>query len=146
MPGKVVRATGYVVSTLCSQVASTKEINLCSRISLPDDLHAAILLHPRHTVFHSSFCSSVFICIPLFFRRHCEFCPIGERNTEVYTLCAGVGVALQINTALQIVEMYFFPLSPIGRIKILTYLIWGYFGAAIFDCIIRSCDLFYWFI
>ena len=37
-------------------------------------------------------------------------------------------------------------LSPIGRIKILTYLIWGFLGAAIFDCIIRSCDLFYWFI
>ena len=38
------------------------------------------------------------------------------------------------------------PLSPIGRIQILTYLIWGFLGAAIFDCIIRSCDLFYWFI
>ena len=37
-------------------------------------------------------------------------------------------------------------LSPIGRIQILTYLIWGFLGAAIFDCIIRSCDLFYWFI
>ena len=36
-------------------------------------------------------------------------------------------------------------LSPIGRIKILTYLIWGFLGAAIFDCIIRSCDIFYWF-
>ena len=36
------------------------------------------------------------------------------------------------------------PLSPIGRIQILTYLIWGFLGAAIFDCIIRSCDLFYW--
>ena len=34
------------------------------------------------------------------------------------------------------------PLSPIGRIKILTYLIWGFLGAAIFDCIIRSCDFF----
>ena len=40
----------------------------------------------------------------------------------------------------------FYPLSPKGRIKILTYLIWGFLGAAIFDCIIRSCDLFYWFI
>ena len=38
------------------------------------------------------------------------------------------------------------PLSPIGRIKILTYLIWGFLGAAILDCIIRSCDLFNWFI
>ena len=38
------------------------------------------------------------------------------------------------------------PLSPIGRIKILTYLIWGFLGATIFACIIRSCDLFYWFI
>ena len=37
-------------------------------------------------------------------------------------------------------------LSPIGCIKILTYLIWGFLGAAILDCIIRSCDLFYWFI
>ena len=37
-------------------------------------------------------------------------------------------------------------LSPIGRIQILTYLIWGFLGAAIFDCIIRSCDLFYWFV
>ena len=37
-------------------------------------------------------------------------------------------------------------LSPIGRIQILTYLIWGILGAAIFDCIIRSCDLFDWFI
>ena len=37
-------------------------------------------------------------------------------------------------------------LSPIGRIKILTYLIWGSVGAAMFDCIIGSCDLFYWFI
>ena len=37
-------------------------------------------------------------------------------------------------------------LSPICRIQILTYLIWGFLGAAIFDCIIRSCDLFYWFI
>ena len=37
-------------------------------------------------------------------------------------------------------------LSPIGRIKILTYLIWGFLGAAILDCTIRSCDLFYWFI
>ena len=37
-------------------------------------------------------------------------------------------------------------LSPIGHIKILTYLILGFLGAAIFDCIIRSCDLFYWFI
>ena len=37
-------------------------------------------------------------------------------------------------------------LSPIGRIKILTYLIWGFLGAAILDCIIRSCDLFDWFI
>ena len=37
-------------------------------------------------------------------------------------------------------------LSPIGRIQILTYLIWRFLGAAIFDCIIRSCDLFYWFI
>ena len=91
MPGKVVRATGYVVLILCSQVASTKGINLCPRISLPDDLHKAILLHPRHTVFHSSFCSSVFICISPLFGRHCEFCSIGERNTEVYTLCACVG-------------------------------------------------------
>ena len=40
----------------------------------------------------------------------------------------------------------FSSLSPIGRIKILTYLIWGFLGAAILDCIIRSCDLFYWFI
>ena len=32
------------------------------------------------------------------------------------------------------------------RIVALTYLIWGFLGAAIFDCIIRSCDLFYWFI
>ena len=31
-------------------------------------------------------------------------------------------------------------LSPIGLIKILTYLIWGFLGAAIFDCIIGSCD------
>ena len=38
------------------------------------------------------------------------------------------------------------PLSPIGCIKILTYLILGFLGATIFDCIIRSCDLFYWFI
>ena len=38
------------------------------------------------------------------------------------------------------------PLSPIGRIKILTYLIWGFLGAAILGCIIRSCDLFYRFI
>ena len=37
-------------------------------------------------------------------------------------------------------------LSPIGRIKILTYLIWGFLGAAILDCHIGSCDLFYWFI
>ena len=37
-------------------------------------------------------------------------------------------------------------LSPIGRIKILTYLIWGILGAAILDCHIGSCDLFYWFI
>ena len=37
-------------------------------------------------------------------------------------------------------------LSQIDRIKILTYLIWGFLGATIFDCIIRSCDLFYWFI
>ena len=37
-------------------------------------------------------------------------------------------------------------LSPIGRIKILTYLIWVFLGAAILDCIIRSRDLFYWFI
>ena len=37
-------------------------------------------------------------------------------------------------------------LSPIGRIQILTYLIWGFLGAAIFDCINRSFDLFYWFI
>ena len=39
-----------------------------------------------------------------------------------------------------------FPLSPIGRIQILIYLIWGILGAAIFDCVIRSCDLFDWFI
>ena len=38
------------------------------------------------------------------------------------------------------------PLSPIGRIQILTYLIWGILGAAKFDCIIRSCNLFDWFI
>ena len=38
------------------------------------------------------------------------------------------------------------PRSPIGRTKILTYPIWGFLGAAILDCIIRSCDLFYWFI
>ena len=38
------------------------------------------------------------------------------------------------------------PLSPIGRIQILTYLIWGILSAAIFDCVIRSCDLFDWFI
>ena len=37
-------------------------------------------------------------------------------------------------------------LSPIGRIQILTYLIWRILGAAIFDCVIRSCDLFNWFI
>ena len=37
-------------------------------------------------------------------------------------------------------------LSPIVRIQILTYLIWGILGAAIFDCVIRSCDLFDWFI
>ena len=37
------------------------------------------------------------------------------------------------------------PLSPIGRIRILTYLFWGILGAAIFDCVIRSCDLFDWF-
>ena len=30
----------------------------------------------------------------------------------------------------------------IGRIEILTYLIWGTLGAAIFVCVIRSCDLF----
>ena len=41
---------------------------------------------------------------------------------------------------------YLPPLSPIGRIKILTYLIWGILGAAILDCHIGSCDLFYWFI
>ena len=40
----------------------------------------------------------------------------------------------------------FISLSSISRIKILTYLNWGFLGAAIFDCIIRSCDLFYWFI
>ena len=34
----------------------------------------------------------------------------------------------------------------IGHIKILTYLIWEFLGAAILDCIIRSCDLFYWFV
>ena len=28
----------------------------------------------------------------------------------------------------------------------LAYLIWGILGAAIFDCVIRSCDLFGWFI
>ena len=72
-------------------MASIKEINLCPRISLQNDLHKATLLHPRHTVFHSSFCSSVFICIFLFFCRPCEFCTIGERNTEVYTLCVGIG-------------------------------------------------------
>ena len=45
------------------------------------------------------------------------------------------------------VSLYFIrPLSPIGRIKILTYLIWGILGAAILDCHIGSCDLFYWFI
>ena len=38
------------------------------------------------------------------------------------------------------------PLSPIGCIQILTYLIWGILGAAIFVCVIRSCDLFDWFI
>ena len=38
------------------------------------------------------------------------------------------------------------PLFPIGRIKILIYLIWVFLGAAILDCIIRLCDLFYWFI
>ena len=43
-------------------------------------------------------------------------------------------------------KLSFPPLSPTGRIKILTYLIWERLGAAIFDCIIRSCDLFYWFI
>ena len=43
-------------------------------------------------------------------------------------------------------EVPIYALSPIGRIQILTYLIWGFLGAAIFDCIIRSCDLFYWFI
>ena len=32
-------------------------------------------------------------------------------------------------------------LSPIGRIKILTYLIWGFLGAAIFDCIIMPPTL-----
>ena len=37
-------------------------------------------------------------------------------------------------------------LSPIGRLKILTYLIWGFLGAAMFDRIIKSRDLFYWFI
>ena len=41
---------------------------------------------------------------------------------------------------------WLFSLSPKGCIKILTYLIWGFLGAAIFDCIIRSCDLFNWFI
>ena len=35
------------------------------------------------------------------------------------------------------------PLSLIGRIQIL---IWGILGAAIFDCVIRSSDLFNWFI
>ena len=30
----------------------------------------------------------------------------------------------------------------IGSIQKLTYLIWRIMGAAIFDCIIRSCDLF----
>ena len=44
------------------------------------------------------------------------------------------------------IQRRFHPLSSIGRIKILTYLIWGFLGAAILDCIIRSCDLFYWFI
>ena len=38
------------------------------------------------------------------------------------------------------------PLPLIGRIQILTYIIWGILGAAIFDCVIRSCDLFDWFI
>ena len=33
-------------------------------------------------------------------------------------------------------------LSLIGRIQILTYLILGILDAAIFDCVIRSCDLF----
>ena len=49
-------------------------------------------------------------------------------------------------SALISVENDTLTLSPIGRIKILTYLIWGFLGAAILDCIIRSCDLFYWFI
>ena len=43
-------------------------------------------------------------------------------------------------------DRFKYPLSPIGRNKILIYLILGFLGAAIFDCIIRSCDLFYWFI
>ena len=30
--------------------------------------------------------------------------------------------------------------------QILTNLIWGTMGTAIFDCVIRSCDLFNWFI
>ena len=37
-------------------------------------------------------------------------------------------------------------LYTIGSIQILTYLNWGMLGAAIFDCVIRSCDLFDWFI
>ena len=47
---------------------------------------------------------------------------------------------------LKLYKVYINVLSPIGRIQILTYLIWGILGAAIFDCVIRSCDLFDWFI
>ena len=47
---------------------------------------------------------------------------------------------------LHVIHNLCFPLSPIGRIQILTYLIWGILGAAIFDCVIRSCDVFDWFI
>ena len=42
----------------------------------------------------------------------------------------------------QVISALISPLSPIGSIQILT----GILGSAIFDCVIRSCNLFDWHI
>ena len=89
---------------------------LLSTLATRHQIHK--ILCPTVGVVYLMSCGSVFICISLFFRRPCEFCTIGERNTEVCTHCVwALDVALQINTALQIVEMYFFKFG--GHIEFL---------------------------
>ena len=82
----------------------------------------------------------------LFVGEHCTHLITNRTLEHKHHNVLMISSLLIVNALYPYITLGFPPLSPIGRIQILTYLIWGILDAAIFDCLIRSCDLFDWFI